>query len=67
MLTGIKSGLLCVIGVVLYTILLAPTAVEGTTLTYKIDANEKACFYTWVDKVGEKIAFYFAVLPSILS
>jgi hypothetical protein len=40
----------------------SPTTVAATALTYKIDANEKACFYAWVDKVGEKIAFYFAVL-----
>jgi hypothetical protein len=42
-------------------VLLSGTGVEATALTYKIDANERACFYAWVDKVGEKIAFYFAV------
>ena len=48
---------------ILLSILLfsTPTPVAATALTYKIDANENACFYAWVDKVGEKIAFYFAV------
>jgi hypothetical protein len=44
-------------------VLFAGNGVQATALTYKIDANERACFYAWVDKVGEKIAFYFAVNP----
>jgi len=43
---------------------LGERGVEATALTYKIDANEKACFYAWVDNVGEKLAFYFAVDPN---
>ena len=34
---------------------------SATALTYKLAPNEKECFYTQVDKVGAKIAFYFAV------
>lgn len=52
---------------VLVTLVLSPTVVDATALTYKIDANEKGCFYAWVDKVGEKVAFYFAVSPHIYS
>lgn len=37
------------------------TDVAATALTYKLDANEKACFYTATKKEGEKVAFYFAV------
>lgn len=37
------------------------TNVAATALTYKLDANEKACFYTETKKDNEKIAFYFAV------
>lgn len=37
------------------------TNVVATALTYKLDANEKACFYTETKKDNEKIAFYFAV------
>ena len=37
------------------------TAVSGTALTYKLAANEKACFFSNVEHVGAKIAFYFAV------
>lgn len=37
------------------------TDVAATALTYKLDANEKACFFTTTKKEGEKIAFYFAV------
>jgi len=34
---------------------------EGTSLTYNVAAHERACFYAWADKPGEKVAFYFAV------
>jgi len=61
-----SRGLLSLIGLVLSILLLSPFPVSATSLTYKIDANEKACFYAWVDKVGEKMAFYFAVLTPIL-
>lgn len=33
----------------------------ATSLTYKLEANEKACFYTATQNKDEKIAFYFAV------
>ncbi|KAL1956847.1 hypothetical protein VTO42DRAFT_6797 [Malbranchea cinnamomea] len=39
----------------------AASCVSATALTYKLEANEKACFYTWVDSPPSKIAFYFAV------
>ncbi|KAH0559272.1 hypothetical protein GP486_004210 [Trichoglossum hirsutum] len=39
---------------------LASTA-AATALTYKLVANEKACFFAAVDKKGAKVAFYFAV------
>ncbi|KAH8654045.1 emp24/gp25L/p24 family/GOLD-domain-containing protein [Tricladium varicosporioides] len=35
--------------------------VSATALTYKLSANEKACFYSNVDNKGSKVAFYFAV------
>lgn len=35
--------------------------VSATALTYKLTANEKACFYTYNQDKGQKIAFYFAV------
>ncbi|ROT40815.1 ERP3 protein [Sodiomyces alkalinus F11] len=35
--------------------------VAATALTYKLGAQEKACFYTTTVKPEEKIAFYFAV------
>ncbi|KAI1332088.1 emp24/gp25L/p24 family/GOLD-domain-containing protein [Xylariaceae sp. FL0255] len=34
---------------------------SATALTYKIQANEKACFYAAPQKAGQKMAFYFAV------
>ncbi|KAF2160663.1 hypothetical protein M409DRAFT_28805 [Zasmidium cellare ATCC 36951] len=34
---------------------------SATALTYKMTPNEKECFYTYVDKVNSKVAFYFAV------
>ena len=36
-------------------------AVQGSALTTAIAANERLCFYADVDKVGEKLGFYFAV------
>jgi ubiquitin carboxyl-terminal hydrolase 7 len=35
--------------------------VSATALTYKLNANEKACFFSSVEHSGAKIAFYFAV------
>lgn len=39
----------------------AVSSVSATALTYKLGANEKACFYTQVDQQNAKVAFYFAV------
>ncbi|KIL57856.1 hypothetical protein M378DRAFT_171238 [Amanita muscaria Koide BX008] len=36
-------------------------SVQGSALTTPIAANQKQCFYANVNKVGEKISFYFAV------
>ncbi|GAB1314926.1 hypothetical protein MFIFM68171_05136 [Madurella fahalii] len=40
---------------------LLATQATATALTYKLSANEKACFYTMTQHKDEKIAFYFAV------
>jgi hypothetical protein len=45
----ITSALACLAGV------------SATALTYKLGANEKACFFTNAENKGQKIAFYFAV------
>lgn len=37
------------------------TNVAATALTYKLSANEKACFYATTKNENEKVAFYFAV------
>ncbi|KAJ5280322.1 hypothetical protein N7478_005694 [Penicillium angulare] len=37
------------------------STVSATALTYRLEANEKACFYTEVDQTNAKVAFYFAV------
>jgi hypothetical protein len=34
---------------------------SATALTYKLSANEKACFFTDVTRQDSKVAFYFAV------
>ncbi|OKL64255.1 hypothetical protein UA08_00395 [Talaromyces atroroseus] len=36
-------------------------SVSATALTYKLEAHEKACFYTEVPQADVKVAFYFAV------
>ena len=63
-ITG-KSIFTALANILLFILVNSPEVVDATALTYKIDANEKGCFYAWVDKVGEKIAFYFAVRPLI--
>src|SRR5579859_5059868 len=35
--------------------------VSGTALTYKLNGNEKSCFFTDVPRQNAKVAFYFAV------
>ncbi|KAJ3021140.1 hypothetical protein HKX48_009164 [Thoreauomyces humboldtii] len=47
--------------VALLVILACITGVRATTLTYKMDPHERACFYADAKSAGEKIAFYFAV------
>lgn len=37
------------------------TSVTATALTFKLEANEKSCFYTYSDQPDAKVAFYFAV------
>jgi hypothetical protein len=34
---------------------------NAAALTYNVQASEKPCFFTWADKPGKKIGFYFAV------
>lgn len=33
----------------------------ATSLTYRVEAHERACFYANTKNANEKIAFYFAV------
>lgn len=40
------------------------SSATATALTYRLDANEKACFYTDIDQLNSKVAFYFAVRTS---
>lgn len=39
------------------------SSVTATALTYRLEANEKACFFTNVEQANAKVAFYFAVRP----
>lgn len=41
------------------------TAVYTTALTYRLEAHEKACFFAKTENKGTKLAFYFAVRPSL--
>lgn len=45
---------------------LLASQVVATALTYKVHANERACFYTATQNKDEKIAFYFAVCAPIV-
>lgn len=35
--------------------------ISATALSYKLTPNENACFFTFVEEKGAKLAFYFAV------
>lgn len=35
--------------------------ISATALTYKLQPNEKACFFSFAEQKGLKLAFYFAV------
>ncbi|KAL8935415.1 MAG: hypothetical protein Q9211_004713 [Gyalolechia sp. 1 TL-2023] len=37
------------------------SVVSATALTYKLQPNEKACFFSYAEQKGLKLAFYFAV------
>ncbi|KTW29758.1 hypothetical protein T552_00965 [Pneumocystis carinii B80] len=37
------------------------TLVKVSSLTIQLSPNKKQCFYTFVDEVGKKVIFYFAV------
>lgn len=50
----------------IFAISFLPSGVNATALTYNMEANENACFYTWADTPGKKIGFYFAVNIIIL-
>jgi len=52
--------LICYCGLLAW---LLPT-ITATALTYKLVPNEKACFYSYADQKGQKLAFYFAVRPT---
>ncbi|CCG83151.1 Erp2,4 [Taphrina deformans PYCC 5710] len=41
--------------------LAAISQVAASAFSYRVKANENACFYTNADKANEKIAFYFSV------
>ena len=46
---------------VLAAVPLLSSLVSATALTYKLAANEKACFFEDIAKENTKVAFYFAV------
>ncbi|KAI9807088.1 MAG: hypothetical protein M1825_005805 [Sarcosagium campestre] len=48
---------LMILGLLAYLVSLG----SATALTYQLQPNEKACFYSWVEQKNAKIAFYFAV------
>ncbi|KAJ3164911.1 hypothetical protein HDU88_004891 [Geranomyces variabilis] len=66
--SSLPSALRAVIGSVppllllaLLLAVLAPPPAAATTLTYRMEPHERACFYTTATSPGEKMAFYFAV------
>lgn len=48
------------LAVALCLVLFAAMA-DAVAMMYKLEANEKACFYAHVSQPPQKVAFYFAV------
>ncbi|KAJ3292720.1 hypothetical protein HDU79_001114 [Rhizoclosmatium sp. JEL0117] len=46
---------------IFFQLLLLITSVNAVTLTYRMLAHEKPCFYATAERAGEKINVYFAV------
>ncbi|GAA5863635.1 hypothetical protein JCM5296_004008 [Sporobolomyces johnsonii] len=57
----LPASLSLLLSAILLALLSAVPLARGSALTTTINANERTCFYALVDKVGEKIGFYFAV------
>ncbi|GAA5921361.1 hypothetical protein JCM1841_002456 [Sporobolomyces salmonicolor] len=57
----LPAPLFLLLSAILLALLSAVPLARGSALTTTINANERTCFYALVDKVGEKIGFYFAV------
>lgn len=56
---GVLSRVVCLCAFL--ALALVPDQAAGASLSTKVPAHEKTCFYTWVDQQYEKVGFYFAV------
>lgn len=58
----LASAVTTVAAVVLASVLAQQVpGVDAAALTTQVKPHERSCFYAWVDKVGEKVGFYYAV------
>ncbi|GAA5830625.1 hypothetical protein JCM5353_001315 [Sporobolomyces roseus] len=57
----LKASFTSLFTLVALVLLSALPRADASALTTTINANERTCFYALVDKVGEKVGFYFAV------
>ncbi|KDN40339.1 hypothetical protein K437DRAFT_270002 [Tilletiaria anomala UBC 951] len=51
----------CLLAALLIALCALPPSVSAAALTAILEPHEKSCYYAWVDQVGEKVGFYFAV------
>lgn len=54
----IATQIMWAVAFVAFTLL---SHVSASAFSYRVKANENACFYTYADKIDEKISFYFSV------
>lgn len=60
--TGTRSAVGLLLALIALVLLFSSTqSAHAVTLTYKMQPNERACFYANSIKPDEKIAFYYAV------
>lgn len=56
-----RSATLFAWAVACLCLLLVPMHASAAALTAILAPHERDCYYAWVDQVGEKVGFYFAV------
>ena len=58
---SLPTRLVALLAALVCALLLPANLADAAALTSLLEPHERACYYAWVDKAGEKVGFYFAV------